>query len=99
MSRNLSNSKLARRSLLQSGAALGGIIATGIPLHRAFAAASLIKVDTRTIEVNKKAVKVFCSALSVSSIELTWAKGAVRPDAAQQHFPTKASSTTVALGR
>ena len=51
--------RLTRRSLLQSGAAFGGIIATGMPLHRAFAAAPIIKVDTHTIEVNKKAAKVF----------------------------------------
>ena len=59
MGQNRTNLRLTRRSVLQSGAALGGLIATAIPLHRAFAAAPIIKVDTRTIEVNKKAAKVF----------------------------------------
>lgn len=59
MSQNKSHLSLTRRSLLQSGAAFGGIVASGVPLHRALAAAPMIKVDTRTIEVNKKAAKVF----------------------------------------
>lgn len=50
---------LSRRSFIKSGSAAGGWMAVGAPWTPAFAAAPLIKVDTRTIEVNKKAAKVF----------------------------------------
>ena len=50
---------ISRRSFLQSGVALGGYAAIGAPWNTAFAAAPILKVDTRTIEVNRKAAKVF----------------------------------------
>jgi FtsP/CotA-like multicopper oxidase with cupredoxin domain len=59
VSNNQTIPRLTRRSFIRGGAAFGGMIATGTPLHRAFAANPFIKIDTRTIEVNKKAAKVF----------------------------------------
>jgi FtsP/CotA-like multicopper oxidase with cupredoxin domain len=50
---------LTRRSLLRSGVAFGGWMAAGAPWNPAFAAAPLLKVGSRTIEVNKKAAKVY----------------------------------------
>lgn len=48
-----------RRSFLRSGVAFGGWMAAGVPYAPAVAAPPLLKVETRTIEVNKKATKVF----------------------------------------
>ena len=59
MSKKQHDSLLTRRSFLHSGAALGGWAATGTPWSAALAAPPLLKVETRTIEVNKKAAKVF----------------------------------------
>lgn len=50
---------LSRRSFLSSTTVLGGVIATGLPWRAAFAAQPLLKVETRTLEVNKKAAKVY----------------------------------------
>ena len=50
---------LSRRSFLSSTTVLGGAIATGLPWRAAFAAQPLLKVETRTLEVNKKAAKVY----------------------------------------
>lgn len=50
---------LDRRSFLKTTAALGGTIAFGSPWAPAWAAAPLLTVDSRTIEVNGKAAKVF----------------------------------------
>ncbi|MFM9938749.1 MAG: multicopper oxidase family protein [Hyphomicrobiaceae bacterium] len=59
MSSHRASLALTRRSFLYSGAAFGGWMASGAPWSPAFAAAPVLKVDTRTIEVNKKAAKVF----------------------------------------
>ena len=48
-----------RRSFLQSGAAFGAWMAAGAPWNHAFAAAPALTVGSRTIEVNKKAAKVY----------------------------------------
>ena len=48
-----------RRMFLTSTAVLGGAMLAGIRPSRGQTAVPLLKVDTRTIEVNKKAAKVF----------------------------------------
>lgn len=50
---------LTRRRLLQSGAACGGWITAGAPWTPLAAAVPALRIDTRVIEVNKKAAKVF----------------------------------------
>lgn len=50
---------LSRRSFLSSTAVFGGAIATGLPWRAAFAGQPLLKVETRTLEVNKKVAKVY----------------------------------------
>jgi FtsP/CotA-like multicopper oxidase with cupredoxin domain len=50
---------LSRRAFLSSTAALGGAVVTGLPWRAAHAAQPLLKVETRTLEVNKKAAKVY----------------------------------------
>ena len=50
---------LDRRSVLRSGAAVGGLAAIGAPWSRAYAAAPILKVDTRIIEVLGKPAKVY----------------------------------------
>lgn len=50
---------LDRRSFLTSSAAMVGTLAVASPFTPAWAAAPLLKVDSRTLEVNKKAAKVF----------------------------------------
>ena len=59
MSKKQHVSPLSRRSFIQSSAAFGGWVATGTALSAALAATPLLKVETRTLEVNKKAAKVF----------------------------------------
>ncbi len=54
--------KMSRRAFMQSGIAFGGILATGAPWSPAMAAAPALKVYSRTIEVNKRAAKVFSVA-------------------------------------
>lgn len=51
--------RLDRRSFLKSSVAIAGTLAVGSPFSPAWAAAPLLKVDSRTLEVNKKAAKVF----------------------------------------
>lgn len=51
--------RLDRRSFLKSSVAMAGTLAVGSPFSPAWAAAPLLKVDSRTLEVNKKAAKVF----------------------------------------
>lgn len=51
--------ELTRRAMLQSSAAFGGLTAIGGSLAPAIAAAPLLKVDTRTIEVNKRSARIF----------------------------------------
>ena len=48
-----------RRNFLNSTALFGGVMLAGIRPSYSQAAAPVLKVDTRTIEVNKKAAKVF----------------------------------------
>lgn len=50
---------LNRRSFLRTSAALGGASMVGTPWQSAWAAAPILTVATRTIEVNKKAAKIF----------------------------------------
>ncbi len=50
---------LSRRTFLSSTAVLGGAILTGVPGRLALAAQPLLKVETRTLEVNRKAAKVY----------------------------------------
>ena len=52
-------SNTSRRRFLKSSAGLGGALLIGAPWTPALAAPPLITVDSRTIEVNKKAAKVF----------------------------------------
>ena len=59
MSSHRASLALTRRSFMQTGVAFGGWMAAGTPWNLAYAAAPILKVDTRTIEVNKKAAKVF----------------------------------------
>ena len=51
--------RLDRRSFLKSSIAIAGTLAVGSPFTPAWAAAPLLKVESRTLEVNKKAAKVF----------------------------------------
>ena len=53
------SSPLDRRAFLKSSAILGGALTVGIRPTLGQASAPLLKVDTRTIEVNKKAATVF----------------------------------------
>ena len=50
---------LDRRTFLKSSAGLGGALSIGAPWSRAWAAVPMLTVGSRTIEVNKKASKVF----------------------------------------
>ena len=50
---------VSRRSFVQSGAAFGSCMLAGVPWSSAVAAVPALKVETRTIEVNKTAAKVF----------------------------------------
>ena len=59
MRENIGMCGLSRRSFLLSSAALGGALVSGLRPSFAQTAAPLLKVDTRTIEVNKKAATVF----------------------------------------
>lgn len=51
--------RLDRRSFLKTTAAMAGTFAVASPFAPAWAAAPFLKVDSRTLEVNKKAAKVF----------------------------------------
>ena len=50
---------LNRRSFLRTSTAFGGTAIIGPPWTSAWAAAPMLTIGTRTIEVNKKAVKIF----------------------------------------
>ncbi len=50
---------LDRRTFLKSTALAGGALLAGIPFGRAHATSPVLKVGTRTLEVNGKAAKVF----------------------------------------
>lgn len=51
--------RLDRRAFLTSSAALAGTLAVASPFKSAWAAAPMLKVDSRTLDVNGKAAKVF----------------------------------------
>ena len=59
MNDHSTGSNTSRRRFLQSSASLGGALLAGAPWTPALAATPLITVGSRTIEVNKKAAKVF----------------------------------------
>ena len=50
---------LSRRTFCTLLAAAGGALATGLPVRSARAATPLLKVETRTLEVNKKSAKAY----------------------------------------
>lgn len=50
---------LSRRGFLAASAATGGALAVGLPIRSARASAALLKIGTRTLEVNKKAAKAY----------------------------------------
>ena len=56
---NTSTLLLSRRAFLSSTAMLGGAIVIGAPWGSARAAVPLLRVDTRTLEVHKKAAKIY----------------------------------------
>ncbi len=59
MSSSTLRQTMNRRAFIQSGIACGGVLATGAPWLPAMAAAPALKVYSRTIEVNRRAAKVF----------------------------------------
>jgi len=50
---------LSRRAFLSTTATLGGAMVLGAPFRAALASTPLLKVESRTLEVNKKAAKVY----------------------------------------
>ena len=62
MSTTTMNRAMSRRAFIRSGIAFGGVVTTGMPMLPAFAAAPALKVYSRTIEVNKRAARVFSVA-------------------------------------